>query len=102
MTACIFEEGSKPVKRTYSKIFLICLSLAFLLAGLAPARTKAADNPWLKQGTDSFEAGQYADAVSACTKAIEQDPNDAGAYKVRGNALAALGRYRQAERKSVV
>lgn len=86
------------MKRIYSKILFICLSLAFLFACPATAQTAAADGRWMEQGNASFQAGRYTDAVSACTKAIEQNPNDAQAYKVRGDAHAALGRYRQALR----
>lgn len=50
----------------------------------------------MDEGSSHYEAGRYAEAVAAYDQAIRFDPNNAGAYFLKGNALSALRSYEEA------
>ncbi len=47
---------------------------------------------WFEKGRSLSEAGHYADAVEAYTRAIEQDPGNALLYNNRGLIHWKMGR----------
>jgi tetratricopeptide (TPR) repeat protein len=53
-------------------------------------------NAWFQQGIELDQRGAYAEALAALDKAIELDPNLAGAYNSRALVHAHLGEYAQA------
>ena len=78
------------------------LILAALLIFASSAALESCSTPssgaeqHLAKGYDLQRAGQWQQAISELTKAIELDPNLASAYSYRGECYDALGQYDQA------
>ena len=73
-------------------IIMLC-SFATLIAP-AMGQTTAAD--WNDQSVALYNQDKYDEAIQACEKAIELDPNLAAAWINMGNALDELGKSNEA------
>ncbi|MCG6895106.1 MAG: tetratricopeptide repeat protein [Desulfobacteraceae bacterium] len=71
------------------------LAAALLFAAAWPAN--AVEN-WYEKGLAALRERRYSEAISAFNKAIEQNPDNAGAYNSRGAAWHKMGVYERAIR----
>jgi tetratricopeptide (TPR) repeat protein len=51
---------------------------------------------WLDKGLSKYKKGEYYDAITSWTKALEESPEDADTYSNRGNAYKQLKQYEKA------
>ena len=49
--------------------------------------------PWYNKGHVLYSQGKYNESVKAYDEAISLDPNDSGAWNVKGLALNDLGKH---------
>ena len=82
------------MKRTFLLLIVMVLLLA---AGCATTQTELSDPvAYYNRGVTYKSKGQYDQAISDFTKALEIIPRFAEAYNNRGNAYAMKGQYDQA------
>lgn len=65
-------------------------------AAAAPAGAPAQPQLIMEQGLSDYRAGRFVEAIAAFDRLLQLNPNDAGAYFHKGNALAAMGRFEEA------
>jgi len=66
------------------------------VAATAPAGASAQIQQIMEQGLSNYRSGQFVEAIAAFDRLIQLNPNNAGAYFNKGNALAAMGRFEEA------
>ena len=77
--------------------WLLIVMVLLLAAGCATVQTELNDAAaYINRGNAYFEKGQYDQAISDYTKALEINPRDAWAYFDRGNAYFEKGEYDKA------
>ncbi len=69
----------------------VCLSFLTSIL-ILPCHGWCAES-WYNNGLDALGAGKYDEAISAFSKALEADPNRAGAYNNRAIAWSQKGEY---------
>lgn len=74
------------------------IGLIFLASGIflaSNAHAKTADD-WLSECVASYDADEYAKALTSCNKAIDLDVDNEGAYRHRGNVKYSFEDYQGA------
>ena len=64
--------------------------------GMAKQAASPLSNQYVTKAQAANKAGKFADAVAAADKAIEYNPNNANAFKLRGNAYASQNKNAEA------
>ncbi len=81
-------------------MMLISIIILPILSSYACAQQKQTESEdaefYFNRGVASYDKGQYDQAISEFTKAIEIDPKDAEAYKDRGDTYELKGQYDRA------
>jgi|WetSurMetagenome_2_1015567.scaffolds.fasta_scaffold00586_1 tetratricopeptide (TPR) repeat protein len=77
-----------------AKVVLIIFIILVMICTAAFGQLTALD--WGNKGADLFGQGKYDEALQAFNKAIEINPQLAGAWTGKGYGLKALGRYDEA------
>ena len=72
------------------------LSVLALGSPLITVNANPLARQYFNQGVEKYEAGNSQGAIADFTKAIEINPQDAGAYSNRGSAKDDLGDYQGA------
>ncbi len=67
------------------------VAMIVLMLAITGCGQRAAEPP-LEHAESDFASGQWAQASAACNALIEENPNDAGAYLLRGRAQQCSGR----------
>lgn len=65
----------------------------FLVASVITGSLQAAQNSHIDQGNVFAKSGKYKEALGHLNSAIQEDPQNARAYKLRGHVHYAMGNY---------
>lgn len=79
----------------FNKVIL-SLFLFFSITSIQEKTLNAAQNPILDQGNASAKKGSYREALIHLNAAIQAEPQNARAYKLRGHVYYAMGNYSKA------
>ncbi len=84
------------VRYCFSKWLLVVVTLLLMVGCTTMERVSGDAAGYTLRGVVYFEKGQYDDAISDYTKALEINPRYAVAFNNRGNAYQGKGQYDQA------
>ena len=82
------------MNRLNATILMVVLTLVLSAVGCSSGFHEAVDA--YNDGNDLLEQGLYAEVIPDFAKAIQLDPDKAGAYNGRGFVYHALGQYQRA------
>jgi tetratricopeptide (TPR) repeat protein len=90
------HDGSAVLDKSI-RVFPTLLNLLLLMSAQAYAAQVSSAKSFYEEAIGRYRAKEYAAAVAAAARALEQDADNAAYHHIYGLSLAALERFREAE-----